>query len=89
MTEILTSVWTGKGEARNYPPDKLNKFNAPERIQEKLTMAESDGEGAVLRGKKVEKRKLSVKKKTRKTNKPGICLVSCYYDSVKRAAKVR
>ena len=52
-------------------------------------MAESDGEGEILRGKKVEQRKLSVKKKARKTNKPGICLVSCYYESVKRAAKVR
>ena len=52
-------------------------------------MAESDGEGVVLRKKKVEQRKLTVKKKGRKTNKPGICLVSCYYDSVKRAAKVR
>ena len=83
------SVWTGKGEARNCPPHKLNKLNAGERIPEKLTMAESDGEGVALRKKKVEQRKLTVKKKGRKTNKPGICLVSCYYDSVKRAAKVR
>ena len=52
---------------------------------------ESDeGSDGVLQAKKKEQRKVALKKrKARKMNKAGICLVNCYYDSVKRAAKVR